>query len=81
MFMQSTTFTFLLAQVSQLGSKPLLIQCEDPPNPPFYARVRNSYIIRKGHRHQNGLENGCCRNYIKLHKNKRTKKVGEDQIE
>jgi hypothetical protein len=34
--------------------------------------VRNSCI-------KNGLEDGFCKNYIKLYKIKMTKKLGEDQ--
>jgi hypothetical protein len=33
-----------------------------------------------GHRIKNGLEHGFCKNYIKLHKMKTTKKLGEDEI-
>ena len=33
----------------------------------------------QGHLHSNGLENGFSNNYIKLYKNKRTKKLVEDQ--
>jgi hypothetical protein len=43
-------------------------------------RVCNSYIIRRGHLIKNGLEDGFCKNYIKLYKIKMTKKLGEDQI-
>ena len=34
-----------------------------------------------GHQHSNNLEDNLCKNYIILHKNKITKKLGEDQSE
>ena len=38
------------------------------------------YYVRRGHQINNGLENGFCKNYVKLYKNRMTKKLDEDQI-
>ena len=45
------------------------------PNTPK-SQVRNFYIISKGLRIENGLEDGICIIYIKLYKKKKDQKVG-----
>jgi hypothetical protein len=54
--------------------------CVFIPFNPLKGRVRNSCIIRKGHRIKTGLKDSFCKNYIKLYKIQKTKKLGEDQI-
>ena len=49
-------------------------------NRPSSPRVRNSHIVHKGHQIKIGLEDGFCNKNIKLYKNKKTKKFGEDKI-
>lgn len=46
----------------------------------FLPWVHNSHVIHRGHQHQNGLENDFCNNYVKLYKNIRIKKLGEDLL-
>ena len=37
-------------------------------------------MIRRGHRIKNGLEDDFCENFVKFSNIKRTKHLGEDQI-
>jgi hypothetical protein len=47
-----------------------------PYNPGYATLV----LYTGGHQIKNGLEDGFCKNYIKLYNIKITKKLGEDKI-